>query len=414
MNSPEISAWQDVRIWGIQDRRADARATRPWVVRWAVDGRSRGRTFRTKAEAEGFRSALLMAKRLQETFDPETAEPLSWSPPPAEIQAHTWARRWVGEQWMEWQPRSRASAIEALARFVPLLATGRARPAPATIRAYLTTSLRPGTTVDAEDPCERWMEESIRSLASLNREILAEVDTKLGLGIHGQRLSPSTANRYRKISHACVRRAVELEVISRDPWPPIPKGRRQRKSMRSRQSIDIRVLPAPTTMRAALDAIVTHQPGSRTYRVMTAVAYYGGLRPSEVVMLRPRALTLPGSGWGRIDVVEADVSRDEPGEPKTGERSVPIPPVLVAIMRDWLGAHDFGPDDLIFRTRNGRLPSASNWSRAWHRALRATGHRPLRIYDCRHAAATTWLAAGVPLGEVARRLGHSVETLVST
>jgi hypothetical protein len=39
---------------------------------------------------------------------------------------------------------------------------------------------------------------------------------------------------------------------------------------------------------------------------------------------------------------------------------------------------------------------------------------PMRIYDCRHAAATTWLRAGVPLGEVARRLGHSVETLVST
>ena len=27
---------------------------------------------------------------------------------------------------------------------------------------------------------------------------------------------------------------------------------------------------------------------------------------------------------------------------------------------------------------------------------------------------TTWLRAGMPLGETARRLGHSVETLVST
>jgi integrase len=38
----------------------------------------------------------------------------------------------------------------------------------------------------------------------------------------------------------------------------------------------------------------------------------------------------------------------------------------------------------------------------------------MRIYDCRHAATTTWLRAGVPLGEVARRMGHSVETLAST
>ena len=38
----------------------------------------------------------------------------------------------------------------------------------------------------------------------------------------------------------------------------------------------------------------------------------------------------------------------------------------------------------------------------------------MRVYDCRHACATTWLSAGVPFGEVARRLGHSVETLVGT
>lgn len=35
---------------------------------------------------------------------------------------------------------------------------------------------------------------------------------------------------------------------------------------------------------------------------------------------------------------------------------------------------------------------------------------PMGIYDRRHAAATTWLRAGVPLGDVAKRMGHSVET----
>ena len=40
--------------------------------------------------------------------------------------------------------------------------------------------------------------------------------------------------------------------------------------------------------------------------------------------------------------------------------------------------------------------------------------KPRQVYDCRHAAATTWLRAGMPLVETARRLGHSVETLVTT
>ena len=105
-------------------------------------------------------------------------------------------------------------------------------------------------------------------------------------------------------------------------------------------------------MAAAIDAIVTHQPGSRAFRVMTAVAYYAGLRPSEVVMLRVGSTVLPAEGWGRLEVSEADISFDEPGEPKTGPRSLPI--------------------------------------------------------------ASTWLRAGMPLAETARRLGHSVEALVST
>ncbi|HKE74316.1 MAG TPA: tyrosine-type recombinase/integrase [Acidimicrobiales bacterium] len=93
---------------------------------------------------------------------------------------------------------------------------------------------------------------------------------------------------------------------------------------------------------------------------------------------------------------------------------MPIPPRLVELLRSWVEVHELGPDDLLFRTRNDRRPAPSNWSRALRRAYTKVGHPPLRVYDCRHAAATTWLRAGVPLGQVARRLGHSVETLVST
>jgi integrase len=126
---------------------------------------------------------------------------------------------------------------------------------------------------------------------------------------------------------------------------------------------------------------------------MTAVAYYAGLRPSEVVMLRPRALNLSATGWGSIEVVEADIDWDEPGEPKTDDRTVPIPPRLVDLLRSWVEEHGLGDDDLLFRTRNDRRPAPSNWSRALHRACRTVGHPTLRVYDLRHACATTWLRA---------------------
>ena len=77
---------------------------------------------------------------------------------------------------------------------------------------------------------------------------------------------------------------------------------------------------------------------------MTAVTYDVGLRPSEVVMLRPSALELPRRGWGRIHVVEAHISLDEPGEPKTGPRTVPIPPVLVSMLAEWLAEGRYAGD----------------------------------------------------------------------
>jgi hypothetical protein len=73
-----------------------------------------GRSFKTKAER--VRSALLVS---HETSGP-TAEPLSSGPSPGDVTVADRVRRWIAEQWEDWRPRWRASAIEALTRFVPL------------------------------------------------------------------------------------------------------------------------------------------------------------------------------------------------------------------------------------------------------------------------------------------------------
>jgi hypothetical protein len=47
-------------------------------------------------------------------------------------------------------------------------------------------------------------------------------------------------------------------------------------------------------------------------------------------------------------VNEADISFDEPGEPKTGPRNVPIPPTLVTMLREWIEAlGSVSRDDLL-------------------------------------------------------------------
>src|SRR5262249_54329759 len=130
----------EVSVFGVQ-RRSGERHKRPWIARWAVAGRQRSRSFRTKAEAERFRSALLLAVQSGEAFDETTAEPVSWQPLPEQMPAHVWARRWLAEQWPEWAPRTRVSAVEALTRLVPLLVATAAPPPPSTMRSHLVLAV---------------------------------------------------------------------------------------------------------------------------------------------------------------------------------------------------------------------------------------------------------------------------------
>jgi hypothetical protein len=106
-----------------------------------------------------------------------------------------WGSRWLAEQWPEWQPRTRFSAVEAIARFVPLATPIGAAPAPAGLRAHLLATLRP--SVEATGECEGWLDRWCLSLAELNREVLAKVECGLMVALDGSPLSAATAVRYR-------------------------------------------------------------------------------------------------------------------------------------------------------------------------------------------------------------------------
>lgn len=382
-------------------------------MRWKVDGRAKSRAFETLPEADRYRSRLLLAKQDGEWFDLRTGEPSSWAPAGEDLQLHHWARRWVREHWAEWQPRTRTNEIEGLVRFLPLVVDGRAPNRPDEMRAYLRDALRPDVDVDDDHDCERWLNRWALSLGELDRQNLAEANQQLGFAGDKRPLANETARRYRRTARACVRRAVELEYIVVDPWPPTPRGRSRRKVNRLDLAVDIKRLHAPATVVRVIDCLANHQPGSHLYQAMTAVVYYAGMRPSEVVMLRPAALFLPTDGYGAISVDEADDGEDQPAAPKTGKRRVPIPPRLVVLLRDWVAEHRTGPGELLFRTRGGKRPSESNWSRALQGAHRRAKVHHIAVYDYRHAAATSWISNGMPLAEAARRLGDSVETLVS-
>ncbi|RCG31214.1 site-specific integrase [Sphaerisporangium album] len=166
---------------------------------------------------------------------------------------------------------------------------------------------------------------------------------------------------------------------------------------------------------------------------MFACMYYAALRPEEAAGLRRQNCQLPEEGWGLLTVEKARPqankrwtnsgethdSRGLKHRAKDDTREIPIPPVLVAILRAHIQRYGVADDARLFRTSKGKPFSSSAYAGVWQQARRLAFTpeqmaSPLaaRPYDLRHAAVSLWLNAGVPATEVAERAGHSVDVLL--
>jgi hypothetical protein len=97
--------------------------------------------------------------------------------------------------------------------------------------------------------------------------------------------------------------------------------------------------------------------------------YYGMLRPSEAVSLMLDECKLPDQGWGLLEVSEirsaagrewtddgeVHEARSPKGGPRNAIRRVPIPPVLVQMIREHVDEFGTAPDGRLFRTYRGSI-----------------------------------------------------------
>ena len=162
--------------------------------------------------------------------------------------------------------------------------------------------------------------------------------------------------------------------------------------------------------------------------------YSAALRPEEAVALRYADCRLPDFGWGMLRLSAAaprtaaawtgsGTSHEQRGlkhRPDGAIRMVPVPPVLVAMLRAHHAAYGTAPDGRLFRGTRGGSLSESIYGRAWHAArtlalgpeLAASG-LARRPYDLRHAALSLWLNSGGDPAQIAARAGHSVAILLT-
>jgi integrase len=200
------------------------------------------------------------------------------------------------------------------------------------------------------------------------------------------------------------------------------------------QTVDRRVVITPAQAAGLLAAVGGQDDRGAHLEAFFGCLYYAALRPSEAVALRDCDCVLPEHGWGRIDLA---ASAPRPGRAWTGDhhsresrglkhrpggetRSIPIPPVLVTMLRAHLNRYGAAADGRLFRTARGGLIQDSAYTKVWQAARAAAlsaaqQASPLaaRPYDLRHAGVSLWLNSGVAATEVARRAGHSVAVLLT-
>jgi integrase len=402
-----------VAVWAVQDRRT-THTRRPWVVRWKVDGRERTATFAHRAAADAYRSRLLVAAADGAAFSTVTGLPVSWETSTATVAE--WAAEWLAGNWATWQPRTRRSEVEVLARLLRVAVNDKAPDPPATFTRDVTDWLT-AVAAGGTGTCPVWLARHTLPLTELTRARCVTLDRLLTTRLDGLPMAAETARRYRKTARAMLGAAVDVDLLAAQPWPAGKRGRKARNSQKVTSKVDTGRLPTPAQVRPWIVAMRSHQPASWGYQVLTALVYFTGMRPSEALMLDVEDLTLPGSGQlGEVRVWRAhkdagklySVLGEDLNDTKTGgTRTAPLVPELVDMLLAFIGGRTSGP---LVRTRNGNVPTASNWHRAWKRA---SGDAGLRIYDLRHACASLWLSNGVQETEVAEMLGNSVETLMA-
>lgn len=432
----------DIKIRSVEARRGVKGTIISYRLTWRVDSRIWQETFRTRAQADSYRSKLLSAARSGEPFAVESGRPLAWSPKPERSSWFSFTLRFTEVKWPLVSPGHRRGIAESLTDATEALYT-REAPFPRTVVraaqqwAYSNRIRDRQTTPDQFSDVLEWLDsntvrmdgfrDKVRA-ADLARGILRRISQTQ----QGEPAASSTATRKRMVILNAFEYACELGMITDNPLEHV----RWTKA-RTTNSVDPRVVINSDQARRFLEAVGGQSDRDRHYRAFFALMYYAALRPEEATELRRSQLDLPDSQvrWGELRLHHA-LPRSGSRWTNTGEireraalkhratgdsRTVPLHPDLVTILRAHL--NEYGPRDpeaRLFRGRHGGPVTDRTYLRVFHEARAAAftdreAASPLmnRPYSLRHAAVSTWLRTTGDAALVARWAGHSVGVLLT-
>lgn len=217
--------------------------------------------------------------------------------------------------------------------------------------------------------------------------------------------------------------AQEQGLVAQNVVRSLRANRRRKKGGRAQQTSKLKVgvdIPSPTEIKA----IVAQLKGR--WRPLLLTAIFTGLRASELRGLR----------WVDVDLKKGELHVNQRadryntiGKPKSesGERTVPLGPVVVNALREWKMACPNGKLDLVFPNGKGNIENHQNiLNRGFFPAQIAAGvtdgkggAKYTGLHSLRHFYASWCMnrkADGgleLPLKLVQSRLGHATISMTS-
>ncbi|EDY47072.1 integrase [Streptomyces clavuligerus] len=420
----------------------------PYQIRWVVAGDVKYASFATYTLADNRRSEILQAMRRGESFDIESGLPESEVRRAEAAEAAkaeekpdpTWwafAHEFMKRRWRTAAAKTREGLADSLASAaLGMMGDGPDAPELLTVRLAVRWAVVPGhegeePPADLAEVC-KWLAGNSHPLSSLKNSVVAEdVHYRLAYRLDGKLAAKETYKRRRRGFNAAMAYAIQMGYLDENPIDGLA-----RYATAQTGSVDPRVLMNNVQAQEFLTAVSyigsVHRNRGRRLVPFFGCIIYAALRPAEVVGLRESDCHLPEEGWGEMTVWEtrpvsgkrwtdSGERHDRRGlkmrDPDT-KRRVPIPPILVAMLRAHLEEFGTAADGRVFQNERGGLVGTSSYWRVWQEA-RPLAFPPYKVesplarkpYDGRAKAITDWLRAGLPVAEVARRAGTSPEVI---
>jgi integrase len=227
-----------------------------------------------------------------------------------------------------------------------------------------------------------------RSLAALRPvDVQAYIAEQIQFGA----LAPKTVNNILALLKQMLKSAVDWGYLTAVPLAGVKKLRRPRRDV-------------PLWTPAEIWTFLLHAP--EEWRTMWLVGIFAGLRPGEIQAMSWEAQNWPDFAANKIHITCAYEAESKVLGPTKTDRSVRLVDMVPAVRQALLALPSRNEGGLVFPGADGGMFSRSNLKRGWHRTIKATRVRKIRLYDLRHTFASLLITAGKNPLYIARQMGH--------